>query len=446
MGLSTITLPRLGETMEEAKVTDWLVAPGTAFQRGDVLLEVETDKTVVEVPALKSGTMARHLVAEGDTVALGDPIAEIETDGPTETPQGTTPTEAPGTATSDAAESAPAFSCEKYSNPTPIQPLTPEGPTAASPRARRLAKRAGLALDGITGTGRRGRITGDDVEAARGGRAAAASRKASDRIDTPHGAIALRRLAPDAAGAPVLMLHGLFDHGRGWRDLPDRIAAAGHPVLVPDLPGHGDSDAMETLEIVGDALARLVPEGPVILVGHSLGAVLATRIARAIGPRALRLILLAPAGLGPRINADFLDVMGHAATPEGLARGFALLGAGPVSATVLDTELTRLKATRPAMLALSRQGARDGVQQTDIAPDLARLSCPVTAIFGLDDRVIRWTDCAACPPRTAIHLIPDAGHLPHLAEPDLVTGLIADPGRENVNDLQGMSGKAPSLR
>ncbi len=81
MGLTTLTLPRLGETMDEARVTAWLVAPGAAFARGDVLLEVETDKTVVEVPALTSGVMRAHLVAEGATVAIGQPIAEVEAEG-----------------------------------------------------------------------------------------------------------------------------------------------------------------------------------------------------------------------------------------------------------------------------------------------------------------------------------------------------------------------------
>ncbi|MDZ4095033.1 MAG: lipoyl domain-containing protein [Paracoccaceae bacterium] len=78
MGRMTITLPRLGETMEEARVTGWLVAVGAGFVRGEVLLEVETDKTVVEVPALTNGVLLAQLVAPGDMVALGQAIAEVE--------------------------------------------------------------------------------------------------------------------------------------------------------------------------------------------------------------------------------------------------------------------------------------------------------------------------------------------------------------------------------
>ena len=122
-----LTLPRLGETMEEARVTEWLVAPGQAFRRGDVLLEVETDKTVVEVPALQDGRLVAHLVAPGDMVALGAPIAEIEGD---------------------------AVGVPEQAAPEPIRVARPPGigaplhsgpdlRPAASPAARRLARAAG---------------------------------------------------------------------------------------------------------------------------------------------------------------------------------------------------------------------------------------------------------------------------------------------------------------
>ncbi|MBD3765311.1 MAG: acetoin dehydrogenase dihydrolipoyllysine-residue acetyltransferase subunit, partial [Rhodobacterales bacterium] len=81
MGRVTLTLPRLGETMEEARVTAWLVAAGQAYRRGDVLMEVETDKTVVEVPAMADGTLVARLVAEGQTIALDQPFAEVEQAG-----------------------------------------------------------------------------------------------------------------------------------------------------------------------------------------------------------------------------------------------------------------------------------------------------------------------------------------------------------------------------
>ena len=270
---------------------------------------------------------------------------------------------------------------------------------AASPVARRLARAAGVDLASVAGTGRHGRVTGDDVRGL-------------------------------GTRATVVFLHGLHDHAGGWRDLPDRLGRLGHPVATPDLPGHGASvDAVSDLAGAIEALLPLIPAGRLRLVGHSVGAVLAVRLAALLGPRVEAVLLLAPAGLGARINGDFLDVMAAAETPEALARGLAMLGAGPVSGpvsgAVLGQELARLRRQRAATAALVSSVAIRGIQQVDIAADLAALQVPVTAVFGLDDRIIDWRDCCSLPPSVAIHLVPGAGHLPHLHAPGLVAGLIA---------------------
>ena len=76
----TLPMPRLGETMDCGTIASWTVAQGENFARGDTLLELETDKTLVEYPALGPGRLVETLVAEGDVVDVGDPIAIIETD------------------------------------------------------------------------------------------------------------------------------------------------------------------------------------------------------------------------------------------------------------------------------------------------------------------------------------------------------------------------------
>jgi pyruvate dehydrogenase E2 component (dihydrolipoamide acetyltransferase) len=404
MGVTRITLPRLGETMEEARVTEWLKAPGDVFRRGDVLLEVETDKTVVEVPALQDGTLVAQLVQPGEMVALDQPIAEVEVDGIDET--------------RTAPQAEPPGPAKTISIAAPV-PDVPEKTGRASPLARRLAREAGLDLSQIVGTGRRGRIMGDDVRALR----------ASGAANRDAGPLAVRLLpAQGAARTPVMMLHGLYDEGRGWRDLPDRLARAGHPVIVPDLPGHGGSlGAARTVEEAVDMLADLVPEGSIRLVGHSLGAALAAMIAARIGARVESLVLIAPAGLGARMDRDFLDIMAAADTPDALRRAMDLLGAGPISEAAMHLELDRLRAVRLAIRPLVQAVAADGVQQLDIAPVLARLTCPVSAVFGLDDRILDWRDCANLPAPAAIHLVRGAGHLPHTAAAELVAGLITGP-------------------
>ncbi|MGQ0563955.1 MAG: alpha/beta fold hydrolase [Gemmobacter sp.] len=387
-----LTLPRLGETMEEARVTDWLVAPGAAFRRGEVLLEVETDKTVVEVPAMQDGRLIAQLVAPGDMVALDAPIAEVEVEGGAADSPAVAAAEA-ATLPAGAGRSGDVVFPRRESNDL-LTFVNPTGRVAASPVARRLARAAGMDLADITGTGRRGRVTGEDV------------RRAGTR-------------------ATVVLLHGLHDHAGGWRDLPGRLASLGHPVAVPDLPGHG-ADAAEVADVTAavEALLPRLPEGRLRIVGHSLGAVLAVRLAVRLGARVEALVLIAPAGLGVRINGDFLDAMAGAETPEALARGLEMLGAGPVSGPALVQELARIRQQRGRTAALAASVATGGVQQVDIAPDLGRLGVPVTAVFGLVDRIVGWQDCARLPATVAIHLVPGAGHLPHLHAPALAARLI----------------------
>lgn len=384
--LIRLALPRLGETMEEARVTLWLKAPGEAFRRGEVLLEVETDKTVVEVPAMQDGHLVAQLVEPGETVGLGQDFAEVRVEG-----------------AAAAEPRAEAAEVTAVTAPAPVLPMNvPPDRVAASTRARRLARAAGIALSDLAGTGRHGRVTAADVSASRGDL------------------------------APVLLLHGLFDEARGWRDLPERLARAGHRVLAPDLPGHGTSeqdaaDPEAAVEILARWLAQEVPDGPLRLVGHSLGAVLATRLALLLGQRVERLVLIAPVGLGARLGGDFVDIVLNADTTAALGRALSLLGGGPVSDTALRSELARIGALRDRVAPLARALVRGDIQQVDIAPDLARIAVPVAAMFGLSDRIVDWRDCAALPARAAIHLVRDAGHLPHLAAPDLVQELISGP-------------------
>lgn len=380
MGRVILTLPRLGETMEEAKVTEWLVAPGAAFARGDVLLEVETDKTVVEVPALTAGILIAQLVAPGDTVALDHPIAEVEVQGAETAPE-PAPTPEPSV--------MPA-------SPLPSSWRAPStGPRpAASPAARAAARSTGVDLTAVSGTGRRGRIQTRDVPIEQGGQT-------------------------------LVFLHGLFDTAKGWRDLPRRLQAAGHRVALLDLPGHADTAPVSDIEQAVDQLAAEVPPGPLCLIGHSLGAALAARLARRLGQRVERLILSAPLGLGPRINPDFTDGMLACETPAALAQALGLLDTGPLSAQVLSAELARLQTRRAGHSALSNATARNGFQQIDITADLSRLTCRVTVLFGTQDRILNWQDVAHLPAAAAVHLIKGAGHLPHLAAPDLFLSLIA---------------------
>ena len=382
MGRVTITLPRLGETMEEARVTDWLVPVGAAFKRGDVLLEVETDKTVVEVPALTDGVLLAQLVAPGEMVALDQPIAEVEAEG------GSVPVKAAEPARDPAAKAAPPLRAL-------AMPHVPDGPRpAASPAARAAARRAGVDLALVAGSGRRGRITAEDV-------------------------------AEDAGGVTVVLLHGLFDDSRGWRDLPPRLRAAGARVVTLDLPGHGQNPvAAHSFDTAVAQVAAALPAGPLHLVGHSLGGAIAAALAPGLGARLSGLTLLAPAGLGPGVTRAFIPAMLGAETPEALTEPLALLDAGPISTAGLAQELDRLRLHRAGHAAMARVASGEAGPLPDLPALLAHLACPVTVMMGVQDRIIDWRGVANLPAGVAIHLVREAGHLPQHAAAEVFLRLV----------------------
>ena len=77
--MKEILLPRLGETMERGSISKWLVKVGDKFIRGQTIAEVESDKTIIELPALENGTLIEILVNENEDVPVGEIIAKYET-------------------------------------------------------------------------------------------------------------------------------------------------------------------------------------------------------------------------------------------------------------------------------------------------------------------------------------------------------------------------------
>ena len=133
--VSFLRMPKLGETMDEGTITGWLVAEGAAYSRGDAILEVETDKTVAEVPALHEGRLLRILAGPGESLPVGAPIAEVE--GRVE-PAGTAPAAAePAPDLTDAPDPRP--SAAPSGRPRPGARRPPPGPRR--PRSRGPAGR-----------------------------------------------------------------------------------------------------------------------------------------------------------------------------------------------------------------------------------------------------------------------------------------------------------------
>ncbi|MDQ3865542.1 MAG: 2-oxo acid dehydrogenase subunit E2, partial [Actinomycetota bacterium] len=161
-------LPDLGEGLTEGEIARWLVSEGEEVGEDQPLVEIQTDKTTVEIPSPAAGTVARILVEEGKTVPVGTLLVVIGDDATVsdEQPRAEPPPQR------EAARSA------VLADETSVRP--PEGRVRATPLVRRLAQELGIELEVLLGTGPQGRVTEDDV------RRAAASR--SQTVEpTPEG-------------------------------------------------------------------------------------------------------------------------------------------------------------------------------------------------------------------------------------------------------------------
>jgi 2-oxoglutarate dehydrogenase E2 component (dihydrolipoamide succinyltransferase) len=162
----SIKVPPLGESITEATVSRWLKNEGDAVAAGETLVELETDKITVEVPALKAGVLAKRGRAEGDVVKVDDIIGELDENAKAPEAGSRKPDAAVQPAA--AAPLGPTASSPAAVGPTaPPAPASPATPAPASmPSARRLAAESDIDLSTIPGTARGGVVSKPDVIAA----------------------------------------------------------------------------------------------------------------------------------------------------------------------------------------------------------------------------------------------------------------------------------------
>ena len=142
-----VKVPVLPESVEDASIAAWHKQPGDTIRRDENLVDLETDKVVLEVPAPADGVVKETLADVGDIVNSGDVIAKIE--------EGEVAEEAPAAAEPEPAEQpSPAAAA--------AAPSDASGPRM-SPSARRVAEEENVKPGSVTGTGRGGRVTKSDV-------------------------------------------------------------------------------------------------------------------------------------------------------------------------------------------------------------------------------------------------------------------------------------------
>jgi len=241
--MAELIMPKAGDAMTEGKVVKWYKQPGDAVKRGEPVAEIETDKVNLDLEAEADGVLGEHAAKEGDMVPVGGVLVRIlgegEQDAPAAKKAEPKAEEAPA-AKSDEAKSSEAKSDEKSEDapqrrstdrkesikhttgeyheaieqrgprrdrtaPEPSkasesqQPAESEGRQRSSPLARRMAADLGVSLEGVRGSGPRGRIIAADVKNAR-----TEPRPQSGASASEGGKGGAAMAAPSASGVPSL--------------------------------------------------------------------------------------------------------------------------------------------------------------------------------------------------------------------------------------------------
>ncbi len=180
--MTAIKVPQLGESIVEATVSRWLKNEGDQVAEGDNLVELETDKITVEVPALASGVLTKRAVNEGDVVTVDQLLGELE-EGATAkaAPAAAAPAKPATAAASPAAPPAPVPAAA----PAPASAGAAKGDAKVSPAAQRLAVEQNVDLSSVQGTGRGGVISKPDVIEQAGKQPGAASTAAPATAPAP---------------------------------------------------------------------------------------------------------------------------------------------------------------------------------------------------------------------------------------------------------------------
>ncbi len=187
-----IIVPPLGESITEATVSRWLKKEGDTVAAGETLVELETDKITVEVPALKAGLLTKRTKNEGDVVKVNDALGELD-----ESKVG-----AAGAAatTATAAVTPAAVPAPPQATVTAPAPFVTPTEVRSAPAARRLADESGIDITAVSGSGRGGVVSKPDVIAAIAAPAQAAAPAAA--APAPSATIASAPPSAPAVSAP----------------------------------------------------------------------------------------------------------------------------------------------------------------------------------------------------------------------------------------------------
>jgi pyruvate dehydrogenase E2 component (dihydrolipoamide acetyltransferase) len=230
----------------------------------------------------------------------------------------------------------------------------------------------------------------------------------------------LRYLQRGEGGEPAILIHGFGGDLNNWLFNHEALSA-NRSVYALDLPGHGSSskqlESGSVAELTGTLTAFMdaigVPRAH--LVGHSMGGAIALDLALNHPGRALSLVLIAPAGLGPEINGDYIEGFTTASRRRDIKPHIEKLFADPsaVSRQLIDDILKykRIDGVDSALRTIAAALFPQGRQALVLRDRLAELSVPTTILWGGEDDIIPVSHAQDLPANLETQVLQGKGHM-----------------------------------
>ncbi len=405
--MADFLMPSLGADMEEGTVMHWLVAPGDAVHRGQVIVEIETEKADMEVEVFEDGVISELLVPEGVTVAVGTPLARLQLVA--NVPQVDAVTPDPG---ATAPRKPTPISGAGVSGGHTTTPAALATPVHVTPLARTVAEQLGVDLSTVRGTGAHGGIVRSDVERA------AARPGQNKRPPAPERTLKVSPYARRLAAEKGVDLGAVSGSGsRGVivaRDIIGRAAveletppSAPEPRAGERQPDHAAGGRRAARQrTIGALMARSKREIPhyylqqTVDISGALAWLQRENAARPITSRVLlpalllRAVALAAVDV-PEMNGTYEDGEFRPSAVVNLGVAIALRDGGLVTPAILGAEQRSLVETMAALRDLV-QRSRDGRLR---ASEMASGTITVT---NLGDTGVDAVQGVIYPPQVAI--------------------------------------------
>jgi pyruvate dehydrogenase E2 component (dihydrolipoamide acetyltransferase) len=361
--IHAISMPKWGMTMTEGLVADWLANEGDAVAADDDVIEIETTKITNVMEAHATGVLKRRVIDAGTTVPVGTLLGVIAPDDTTEA-------------------EIEAFISEF---------VPPE-------------------------------LGEDDLDGANASRSVVAG---------PH---KLNVLTAGDGGETLLLLHGFGGDLNSWLFNQPALAEH-HTVHALDLPCHGHSSHSISSGSVPDLAQAVLAAADALgaprfhLVGHSLGGAIALYLAMKHAERVASATLVCPGGLGPEINMAFIDGFVAADRRKLMKQALSLLFAKSEAVTrqMIEEALKykRLDGVAENLGVIAAANFQDGKQAGGMRAGLAGSNVPMQVVWGESDAIIPATHAKDLPAQVAVHVIENAGHMPHMEQSRAFNALVA---------------------